>query len=354
MYANRLKQLILAGFALGFVVLFGACTLEEEPSPTSSSPTEVGSSEGQPTLATAPSTVPPAIVSPESGEEVSSQSPLLTVKNATTDGEPTYTFQVASDRGFNDIVARAEGIPEGSDGQTSWQIQKKLSAQKHFWRVYADLGTIRLTSMIANFIVPEEPEPILGGDGNAILTDALTNGGSIGQVSGGTFTSQGWQVQKKNNFIRYVIRPVVSGYVQFDTWGMQPSNPSLDQFMLFGMWDPTRGDYRANPFRVHLQKLDPRHNGPYLRLRWIAQGEQHDEGNSFLNWDPSTTYTWNIAWGPSVSGNQANVFMNGNRMITVNYRRSYSPSQHYVELGIQERAESIQGVTYSNVEIGRR
>ena len=154
MYANRLKQLILAGFALGFVVLFGACTLEEEPSPTSSSPTEVGSSEGQPTLATAPSTVPPAIVSPESGEEVSSQSPLLTVKNATTDGEPTYTFQVASDRGFNDIVARAEGIPEGSDGQTSWQIQKKLSAQKHFWRVYADLGTIRLTSMIANFIVP--------------------------------------------------------------------------------------------------------------------------------------------------------------------------------------------------------
>ena len=76
---------------------------------------------------------------------------------------------------------------------------------------YADLGTIRLTSMIANFIVPEEPEPILGGDGNAILTDALTNGGSIGQVSGGTFTSQGWQVQKKNNFIRYVIRPARAG-----------------------------------------------------------------------------------------------------------------------------------------------
>ena len=123
------------------------------------------------------------------------------------------------------IVARAEGIPEGSDGQTSWQIQKKLSAQKHFWRVYADLGTIRLTSMIANFIVPEEPEPILGGDGNAILTDALTNGGSIGQVSGGTFTSQGWQVQKKNNFIRYVIRPVVSGYVQFRHLGHATFQP---------------------------------------------------------------------------------------------------------------------------------
>ena len=87
---------------------------DQTPSPTSSSPTEVGSSVGQPTLAAAPSTVPPAIVSPESGEEVSSQSPLLTVKNATTDGEPTYTFQVASDRGFNDIVARAGGIPEGS------------------------------------------------------------------------------------------------------------------------------------------------------------------------------------------------------------------------------------------------
>ncbi len=361
MYPNRHKQWYLAGAVLGLVVLFGACALEEGSSPTSNTPPVVGSSEGQPAPTAppaAPGTAPPTIVSPEGGEEVGSQSPTLTVRNATTtDGPPTYTFQVATDRSFNDIVAREGGVREGSDGKTAWQVEKSLEARKHFWRAYADLGTSRLTSEVADFTVPEESEPSLpgvGGGGQVILTDSLTNGGSVGQVSGGAFTSRGWEVRAKNNFIRYNIPPLAAGYVEFDTWGLQRSNPSLDQFMLFGMWDPNRGDYRANPFRVHLQKLDPRHNGPYLRLRWIAQGEQHDEGNGFLNWEPFKVYTWRIQWGPAGARNTADVFMNGNHMITVSYSRAYNPSKHYVELGIAERAESIQGVVYSNVEIGRR
>ena len=358
MYPNRHKQLTLAGPLLGLVLLFGACALEEGSSPTSSTPTGVGSSEGQPAPTAppaAPGTAPPAIVSPKPGEEVSSQSPTLTVKNATTtEGTPTYTFQVASDRSFGDIVAREGGVREDSDGETSWKVGKSLDARKYFWRAYADLGTARLTSEVSDFTVPDDPEPETFGDGQIILSDSLTNGGSRGQVSGGAFTSRGWEMRAKNNFIRYSIPPVSAGYVEFDTWGLLRSNPSLDQFMLFGMWDPSRGDYRANPFRVHLQKLDPRHNGPYLRLRWIAQGEQHDEGNSFLNWDPFKIYTWRIQWGPAGARNVADVFMNGNRMITVSYSPAYNPSKHYVELGIAERAESIQGVVYSNVEIGRR
>ena len=356
MYSNRRKQ-SLAGPIFGLVVLFGACALEEGSSPTSSTPPEVGSNEGQPAPTAppaAPGTAPPTIVSPEPGEEVSSQSPTLTVKNATTmEGTPTYTFQVATDRSFNDIAVREGGVLQGSGGETSWQVQKSLEARKYFWRAYADLGTTRLTSEVSDFTVPEDPEPNLG-DGQIILTDSLTNGGSIGQVAGGAFTSRGWEVRAKNNFIRYSIPPLSAGYVQFDTVGLQLSNPSLDQFMLFGMWDPNRGDYRANPFRVHLQKLDSRHNGPYLRLRWIAQGEQHDEGNGFLNWDPFKVYTWRIQWGPASARNAADVFLNGNRMITVTYSHAYNPSKHWVELGIGERAESIQGVVYSNVEIGRR
>ena len=364
MYPNRRKQWTLAGSLLGLVLLLGACALEEGSSPTSSTPTEVGSSEGQPAPTAppaAPGTVPPAIVSPEAGEEVSSQSPTLTVKNATTsEGTPTYTFQVSSDRNFSDIVAREGGVREDSDGQTSWKVGKALDAKKYFWRAYADLGTARLTSETSDFTVPDEPEPgfgdggVVDGGGQIILSDSLTNGGSRGQVSGGGFTSRGWEVRAKNNFIRYNIPPLAAGYVQFDTWGLLRSNPSPHQFMLFGMWDPNRGDYRANPFRVHIQKLDPRHNGPYLRLRWIAQGEQHDEGNSFLNWDPFKVYTWRLQWGPAGARNSADLFLNGNRMVTVSYSKAYNPSKHYVELGIAQRAESIQGVVYSNVEIGRR
>ena len=355
MYPNRHKHWYLSGAVLGLVILFGACGLEEGSSPTSS--TSVGGSSAGPTAPPAsPGTTPPTIVSPDGGEEVANQSPTLTIKNATTtDGPPTYTFQVATDSSFNEIVAREKDVPEGSDGQTAWQVEKSLEAGKHFWRAYAVLGTTRFSSEIADFTVPEEPEPSLpGGDGQVILTDSLTNGGSVGEVSGGAFTSLGWEVRAKNNFIRYEIPTLTAGYVEFDTLGLQPSNPSLHQFMLFGMWDPNRGDYRANPFRVHLQKLDPKHNGPYLRLRWISQGEQHDEGNGFLNWDASKVYTWRIQWGPDGAGNTADVFMNGNHMITVSYSRAYNPSKHYVELGIAERAESIQGVIYSNVQIGHR
>jgi hypothetical protein len=124
--------------------------------------------------------------------------------------------------------------------------------------------------------------------------------------------------------------------------------------MLFGMWDPSAGDYRQNPFRVHLQKLHPNpHNPPYLRVRWIANGEQHDEGSDFYAWEPSRRYQWRIEWGPSGGANQAKVFLDGRQVITVNYNRTYAPAEHFIELGIAERGESVVGVRYSNVRIGR-
>jgi hypothetical protein len=40
-------------------------------------------------------------------------------------------------------------------------------------------------------------------------------------------------------------------------------------------------------------------------------------------------------------------------VITVNYDRTYAPDVHFIELGIAERGESVVGVRYSNVRIGR-
>jgi len=104
---------------------------------------------------------------------------------------------------------------------------------------------------------------------------------------------------------------------------------------------------------VHLQKLHPNpHNPPYLRLRWIANREQHDEGNNFLAWNPSQTYRFRLEWGPNGSGHTANVYLDGQRMITVNYSRAYRTNVLYMELGIGERGESVVGATYSNLQIG--
>jgi hypothetical protein len=200
-------------------------------------------------------------------------------------------------------------------------------------------------------VTPEAgPEP---GGGVASIFDPLTDGLSVGDVHGGKFTPQGWKVTHKSDFIRYEIEPSKSGFIEWENLGFRPANPNHDQYMLLGMWDPTRGDYRANPFRVHVQKLDPNHNRPYVRLRWIANGEQHDEGYHFEAWDPEQVYQWRLEWEPSGSSNEARVFLNGQLIIQVTYKRVYSPGVLWVELGIAERAESIVGTIYANVRIGR-
>jgi hypothetical protein len=173
-------------------------------------------------------------------------------------------------------------------------------------------------------------------------------------VSGGRFTSGGWEVTSPSDYIRYEVPTLSNGWVEFETSGLRPTNPSPDQFMLFGMWDPSAGDYRANRFRVHLQKLHPNpHNPPYLRVRWIANGEQHDEGSNFFAWEPGRRYRWRLEWGSGGGSNQARVLLDGQQVITVNYNRTYAPNVHYIELGIAERGESVVGVRYSNLRIGR-
>ena len=152
------------------------------------------------------------------------------------------------------------------------------------------------------------------------------------------------------NFIRYEVPPMVSGWVEFDTSGLRESNSSPNQFMLFGMWDPSAGSYRNNPFRVHLQKLHPNpHNPPYLRLRWIANGEQHDEGNNFLDWNQERTYHWRVEWGPSGGSHTAQVFLDGQLMITVNYNRAYSSNMLFIELGVGELFVVPRGVEHKPV-----
>jgi hypothetical protein len=182
----------------------------------------------------------------------------------------------------------------------------------------------------------------------------LTHFSSEGEVSGGVFTSQGWQVTSKHDYIRYEVPPILSGYVEWSNTGFYPRNSSTDNHILFGMWDPSRGGYRANPFRVHIQKLDDNHNPPYVRLRWIANGEQHDDGYNFMDWDPSRVYKWRIDWRPDGGQNAVRVYLNGQQIIDVRYTEPYRPELHWIELGVAERHESIVGAVYSNFRVGAR
>ena len=189
----------------------------------------------------------------------------------------------------------------------------------------------------------------------ATVFDALTNGTSVGEVSGGQFTPAGWQVTGRGNFIRYRVRPMASGFVEWENLNLAPSNPQRDLFTIMGMWDPSRGDYRENPFRVHIRKLDTQgHNPPYVRLRWISDGDQHDVGWDFLDWNPRHAYKWRLEWGAVGDGNVARVFLDGRQIISTRYGPHYHPNQHWIEMGIEERAETIVGLVFRNVAIGPR
>ncbi len=177
----------------------------------------------------------------------------------------------------------------------------------------------------------------------------------MGEVSGGIFTGAGWQVTHRGNFIRYRVRPMSSGFVEWENLNLTPFNPQRDLFTIMGMWDPSRGAYRENPFRVHIRKLDTQgHNPPYVRLRFISEGDQHDVGWDFLDWDPRHAYRWRLEWGPGGGGNEARVFLDGRQIMRTSYGPHYRPNQHWIEMGIEERAETIVGLVFRNVSIGPR
>lgn len=315
----------------------------------------------------------PIIADPLSGSTISESQPELKVLNSARGGDlvgpAAYLFQVSSDSAFASLEAQSPLVAESSNGGTSWTVERELVEGRHFWRVRARVGTTDSAfSSTADFTIdsssttppgspdpppPDPPPPAPPPSGGTILSDPLT-GGSLGEVSGGTFTSRGWKVDDPGNYVRYEVPPLEEGWVEFDTTGLREINPSPDQFMLFGMWDPSAGPYRENPFRVHLQKLHPNpHNPPYLRVRWISNDEQHDEGSNFYDWNPNQTYRWRIEWGPDGDSQLARVLLDGQVMIRVSYRRPYRPNVHYIELGIAERGESVVGITYSNFRVGK-
>jgi hypothetical protein len=297
-------------------------------------------------------TAAPGIVSPTGGSTVDDRSPTLTVSNVPAgSGAVTYHFQVASDSGFGSLVVEGRGVPQGAS-QTSWQVTTPLENESYFWRARAEAGaTSGPFSQPAEFRVNapgfDRDTPING----LLVYDPLTNGATVGVRGGGEFTPEGWKVTSRSDFIRYRVPTLEAGFVEWDNSNMEDEVPEK-QWMLFGMWDPTRGSYRENPFRVNLQKLDSGHNSPYFRVRWISEGEQYDFGNDFEEWDLFHTYTIRVEWGPGIGSQIVKVYLDGVEQFSQTYTNIYRPATHLIELGIQERKESIIGVIYSNVKIG--
>ena len=334
---NR-QALVLAASAAACLLLYAACGSNE---PTSTSPTITA----------------PTPSSPANGSTVTGQTPALTVVNATGASDLRYRFEVASDSGFSSIVASADNLPEGA-GTTSWVVAPALPSGTFHWRARASAeGTNGPYSSVANFEIEfgfSSDTPV----DNILVFDPLTNGMSVGDVGGGEFRAGGWFTTDADSSIRYRISTTVNGFVEFDVKGLRNPNPNSNKRNLMIMWDPSRGNYTDNPFRVHIAKFDTRLVSRWhMRLRFISNGEETNTGIDLFDWDPNRTYHFRLAWGafPSiVSSQRARVMLDGREIMVRNYDNLYRPATHWVELGMAPRSETLEQVTYSNVTIGVR
>ena len=354
-----MRPTLLVSLCPLLLALFVYACGDEDSSPISpSSPSKGGARFGGALGSTDPSLAAPTTQSPPIGESVQDLQPELVIGNATGGaGTRTYTFDLALDSAFLQIALSEIGISEGLGGITRWRVSEPLQADtKYYWRVAAVTSAgAGPYSAVSEFRV-REPFSSDRPTGSLVVFDPLTNGFSIGEVMGGSFINGGWQPQSSADCLRYQVPTLEDGRVEFTTTNLSTPNPVEGKRILFSMWDPTKGDYRENPYRVNLSKLDYRTAAfDDVRLRWISRGEEHNTGISFYDFEPQIVYEWALVWGDAQGvGEHVKVFLDGIEILSRNYSAPYHPKTHWIELGNCERQETLEMAIYSNVRIGAR
>lgn len=320
---------------------------------------------GSPTTPTTPqppaadtSLTAPSNRSPEEGEQLEELKPELVIGNATGGSSArTYTFEVASDGAFQQIVATDSGLREGLGGITTWQVSETLEAEgKYYWRARASTSAGSGPYSAGTEFRIKSGFTRDRASGGLVVFDPLT-GGSVGQVMGGRFVEGGWQATANTDCIRYQIPTLPEGKIEFESTNLNTPNPFPGKRMLISMWDPSKGEYTTNPFRMHLQKLDESTaRVDDVRLRWISRGQETNTGISFFDFEPQIVYRWRIEWGtfPGINSQHVKVFLEEEEILNRNYDRPYSPNPHWVELGNCDRGETLEEAIWSNLRIGTR
>lgn len=231
---------------------------------------------------------------------------------------------------------------------------------------------------------------LLTGHANSQINDPLTGGGSLGNVSGGTFSAQGWKTGSEFDYIQYNIPTASAGVVEFDVTGLFASNvvfpnKNFDKYgtpaegenvhyQLFGMWD--RDDPPGwfgvtqwhNPYKCHIHIYGYVPGDLYkwrhmkLRLNVAAfSGGYEDDPHAFedpilgpFEWEQSHIYHHRIEWGAG----HMRWWMDGVLLRDCDYSSfgaEYAPPQHSIRIGSGYLCAvrcggyaAPVGITYSN------
>ncbi len=146
----------------------------------------------------------------------------LLFQNANTNGARplNYSFDVATDAAFKNIVFARTGVEPGSDGETRFQMPDKLAAGTYWWRTRAEDGantgpysTPKSFQVLAE-VVLSPPRPASPANGSTLSDLTPTFRVQAGNRSGVTSDIE-YTLQVANNSS---FSSIAATFVQGETW----------------------------------------------------------------------------------------------------------------------------------------
>jgi hypothetical protein len=138
--------------------------------------------------------VSPQTATPAADSQIPYRTQPITVSVAngvsTASGTPTYTFEVATDAAFSNIVFSNANVPQGSGGQTSQTIPT-MPSNTYYWRARVTTGSVTgPNSPVHAFSIGPQPmvqvpvplSPAQNGVGAPPVTLTVTNAQTSGPV----------------------------------------------------------------------------------------------------------------------------------------------------------------------------
>jgi hypothetical protein len=357
-----------SGFAIALSVVIAGCGSKSSGTPGPTTPTPLNITLGA-----------PAAESPANQAQLSTLRPTLTVVNGTSNqtGTRTYEFQISDRDDFAAlgppsssqflIVATRSGVPEGSDGKTSFTPEQDLQPTTRFyWRARIVQGTTSSEWSEARTFNSK----LVGYNRAGELYDPLIHGETVGTRVGSTtfIDGKGIRIDNQNSYVRYQLAQTISnGEFSVELEGLRPNEPG-GKLRVFSMMDGT-GNLCDSKFLFNVQYRgvpgNPDNAFSYKALfgdeDYKLEPDLGTRRTSVRLLDPARTYHWRATWGTGINVLVQEDRIGGNTIYSHGQSRggSYNPSPHYAYLGanngsICAEEGSRPGVTYRNVWISNR
>jgi hypothetical protein len=176
--------------------------------------------------------VSPQTATPAADSQIPYRTQPITVSVAngasTASGTPTYTFEVATDAAFSNIVFSNANVPQGSGGQTSLTIPT-LASNTYYWRARATTGgVVGPNSTVHAFSIGPQPTvqtplpwlPSPNGMGGSPTTLTVVNAQTSGPVGAIVYR---FQVADSSTFDNIVFDSTIAEQAGTGTGGPQTS-----------------------------------------------------------------------------------------------------------------------------------